>query len=45
MKHIGTDVIHIYMDGGGEFYSEGDKGRVLVMPTMYYKEEEKIIEL
>jgi hypothetical protein len=45
MKYIGADVIHIYMDGGGKFYSEGDKGRVLVMPTMYYKEEEKIIEL
>jgi hypothetical protein len=45
MKYIGADVIHIYMDGGGKFYSEGDKGRVLVMPTMYYKEKEKIIEL
>jgi hypothetical protein len=45
MKYIGTDVIHIYMKGDGRFYSEGDKGRVLVMPILYYKEDGNIIEL
>lgn len=39
MKHIGADVVHIYMDDFGKLCSKGKKGRVLVMPTMRNEKE------